>query len=34
MKLSDVLWPADERERREAGTSAIRCALREPADRT
>jgi len=30
----DVLSLAEERDRRQQGTSAIRCALREPADRT
>jgi hypothetical protein len=33
-RVGDVLSLAEERDRRQQGTSAIRCALREPADRT
>ena len=33
-RVGDVLLVAEERDRRQGGTSAIRCALRESADRT
>jgi hypothetical protein len=33
-RVGDVLLLAEERDRRQGGTSAIRCALREPAHRT
>jgi hypothetical protein len=33
-RVGDVLLLGEERDRRQGGTSAIRCALREPADRT
>jgi hypothetical protein len=34
LRVNNVLLLAEERDRRQGGTSAIRCALREPADRT
>ena len=34
IRVNDVLLLAEERELRSGGTSAIRCALRAPVDRT